>query len=117
MAVNVMNRRILMTQALASGGAPAGYVGPGDVVSGATAWWGLRAYSSATTGGNLVDVFGNTTSTAFTFVSKSDGTIELSAGGAAAFIAGNSGSGNMVATKMYDQTGNGHDMTATGGNT
>jgi hypothetical protein len=28
-------------------GNPATYVGPGDVVSGATFWWGLRAYSAA----------------------------------------------------------------------
>lgn len=28
----------------------AAYVGPGDVVSGAVAWWGLRAYSAATAG-------------------------------------------------------------------
>jgi hypothetical protein len=118
MAVNVMNRRILMTQALASGGAPAGYVGPGDVVSGATAWWGFRAYNNAVAlaGGNLVDIFGSNTGTTFTFVSKTDGTIELVAGGAAAFLAANPGNTSVV-VKVYDQTGNGHHMTATGAQT
>jgi hypothetical protein len=103
----------LWGDAKVSGGG-GGYVGPGDIVSGASAWWGLRAYSNATKGGNAVDVFGNTTSTTFTFVTKSDGTLELSAGGAAAFIAGNSGVLNMRITQLYDQTGNGHPMTATG---
>jgi hypothetical protein len=93
----------------------AGYTGPGDVVSGTTAWWGMRAYSNATTGGNAIDVFGNSTLITFTFVTKSDGTLELSAGGASTFISANGG--GLVITKFYDQTGNGHDMTASGGNT
>ena len=37
------------------GGAPA-YSGPGDVVSGAKAWWGLRAYNSAAKGTPAVNV-------------------------------------------------------------
>lgn len=32
------------------------YVGPGDVISGASAFWGLRAYSAATAGSNAADV-------------------------------------------------------------
>ena len=34
----------------------AGYTGPGDIVSGAVAWYGLRAYSSAQTGGTTKSV-------------------------------------------------------------
>src|SRR6185312_1795341 len=34
----------------AKAAAVAGYQGPGDVVSGALAWWGLRCYSAAYTG-------------------------------------------------------------------
>jgi hypothetical protein len=95
--------------------APVGYQGPGDVVSGATAWWGLRAYSNATAGTNAIDVAGVNTSTTFTFVTKAaDGTLELSAGGAAAFITANSGANNMLISKLYDQTGNGHHATAAG---
>ena len=38
--------------------APAGvsYTGPGNVVSGASAWWGLRAYNAADLGNNLINV-------------------------------------------------------------
>lgn len=36
------------------------YVGPGDVVSGAKAWYGLRAYSSATRGTKAVNVCNST---------------------------------------------------------
>lgn len=34
----------------------ASYTGPGDVVNGASAWWGLRCYNSAYTG-NVADVY------------------------------------------------------------
>ena len=36
--------------------AAVGYTGPGDVVSGATAWYGLRAYSAAKAGGKSVNI-------------------------------------------------------------
>ena len=36
--------------------ASASYTGPGDVTSGALAWWGLRAYSSATRGTKAANV-------------------------------------------------------------
>lgn len=97
----------------AAGGGGGGYTGPGDLQSGASAWWGLRAYSNATTTASAVDVFGLSTTTTFTFVTKADGTLELSAGGAAAFLAANVG--NMLVTKLYDQTGNGHHMIGSGG--
>ena len=32
------------------------YTGPGDVISGAKAWWGLRAYSAATAGIRYLNV-------------------------------------------------------------
>lgn len=35
---------------------PSSYTGPGDVVSGAKAWWGLRAYSAATAGNKIANV-------------------------------------------------------------
>jgi hypothetical protein len=43
---------ILASQVAAS----ASYTGPGDVTSGALAWWGLRAYSSATRGTKAANV-------------------------------------------------------------
>lgn len=39
----------------APGGGAASYTGPGDIDT-FTAWWGLRAYSSATRGNNLIEV-------------------------------------------------------------
>ena len=43
-------------------GGSAGYVGPGDVVSGAWGWWGLRCYNAAYSG-NVADVFDTATGT------------------------------------------------------
>ncbi len=42
------------------GGAGATYTGPGDVVSGATFWYGLRAYSAADRGTHVANVCNNT---------------------------------------------------------
>ena len=39
----------------ATGAAPT-YVGPGDVVSSASAWYGLRAYNAADRGNKLADI-------------------------------------------------------------
>jgi hypothetical protein len=89
------------------------YSGPGNITT-FVAWWGLRAYSAAAIGGSAVDVYGSTTATTFTFVTKAGGGLELSAGGAAAFLSGNTGAGNMLVQKLYDQTGNGHHITITG---
>ena len=36
--------------------AAAGYTGPGDIVSGAKVWYGLRAYNAADRGNKLVNV-------------------------------------------------------------
>lgn len=54
---------------LGAPGGAAAYSGPGDVVSGALAWWGLRCYNNAYSG-NVADVWdaatGNTTETLLT---------------------------------------------------
>ena len=39
---------------------PAGYSGPGDVVTGAVAWYGLRAYNAASLGNAAVNVCNST---------------------------------------------------------
>ena len=36
--------------------AAAAYAGPGNVISGASAWWGLRGYSAAAVGANAVQL-------------------------------------------------------------
>lgn len=43
-------------------GGGGGYVGPGDAITGAIAWWGLRCYNTAYTG-NVADVFDSSTGT------------------------------------------------------
>jgi hypothetical protein len=79
-----------------------GYVGPGDVVAGAIAWWGLRAYTNASIGGNVVNIRRSSDNTSKTFVSLAGGGINT----IDAFFDGS----NYFVTTLYDQTGNGHDM-------
>lgn len=62
----------LLTRGVGSGGtggAAATYQGPGDIISGALAWWGLRCYNAAYAG-NVADVWdgatGSTTETLLT---------------------------------------------------
>lgn len=45
-----------VTMTGAGKGSPASYIGPGDISSGAYAWWGLRAYSAATAGTKAANV-------------------------------------------------------------
>jgi hypothetical protein len=37
-----------------------GYTGPGDIVSGATAWWGIRAYKTAGLGTKVANICNST---------------------------------------------------------
>src|SRR5665213_385939 len=83
----------------ASGGPT--YTGPGDVVGSATAWWGLRAYSAATIGGNVVDIKRASDNTTQTFVSLTTGALDVAS--IATFLTSTTG----VVTKLYDQTGHG----------
>jgi Concanavalin A-like lectin/glucanases superfamily len=97
-------------------GAPSsGYQGPGDVVSGALAWWGVRCYNTAYAG-NVMDITdtstGNTTGTRLQC--SSGGTVSaLVSGSACTFVTGNACStlATTCATscnveKLYDQSGN-----------
>jgi hypothetical protein len=94
----------------ASGG---GYTGPGDVVSGAYAWWGLRCYNNAYSGlvADITDASsGNTTGTR---LQCSSGTVSaVVSGSACTFVTGNACSSlattcasscNVVT--LYDQSG------------
>jgi len=92
-------------------GAPAAgvsYTGPGDVVSGATAWWGLRGYSAAySTGSNSAVVVCN----AATFTTCS--TINILSNGKfdTATASGSSACASTCVVKSFtDQTGNGATM-------
>ena len=85
------------------GSPPPAYTGPGDVVSGAVAWWGLRCYNNAYSG-NVADIWdsatGNTTETLLTC--SSGGTINQTINALSVTCA--------VACKvktLYDQSGAG----------
>jgi hypothetical protein len=86
--------------------APAGYVGAGDVVAGATAWWGLRGYNAAVSNGTTkaVNIRRASDNTTQDFVILSNGSLDVAS--IATFISGTTG----FVTKLYDQTGNGNDL-------
>lgn len=80
------------------------YVGPGDIVSGAAAWYGLRAYSAAARGGNVCDIVRASDSASQTFISLADGSLDVAS--IASFLAATTGK----VSKLYDQTGQGWDV-------
>ena len=88
------------------------YSGPGDVVSGASAWWGLRAYSSATKGNRIANICN---STGGVDVACADISSDSTTGALApATIGGITCPGaNCTVKVLYDQTGNGVDLTQT----
>lgn len=84
------------------------YVGPGDVVSGATGWWGLRAYSAATIGVNAIRLREDGGNTQQDFVTTATG-LDLSA------IAAFKGANNLFVVKIYDQVSTADFTQATAG--
>ncbi len=90
-----------------------GYTGPGDAVSGAVAWWGLRCYNNAYSGpvADITDAStGNTTGTRLQCLSGT--LVSLSSGSACTFVTGNACSplATTCATscnieELYDQSG------------
>lgn len=85
--------------------AAAAYVGPGDVVSGATAWYGLRAYSNATKGSNAIRIRRISDNSEQDFVTLSTGALDIAS--IATFLSATSGK----IVSVYDQTGNGNTLT------
>jgi len=81
------------------------YVGPGDVVGGATAWWGLRAYSNANIGTNCVRLREDGGNTEQDFVTMLNGGLDLAA------IAAFKGANNLFVVTLYDQSGSGNNLT------
>jgi hypothetical protein len=81
------------------------YTGPGDVIAGATAWWGLRAYSAAAIGSNAVRIIRASDSTQQNFVTLADGSVDVAS--ITSFL--NATTGKVVT--LFDQTGNGFDAT------
>lgn len=83
---------------------PVVYAGPGDIVLGARAWWGLRAYSNATIGINAVRLRRGSDNAEQDFTTVTGGGIDLSG------INSFRGAANVFVAKLYDQTGGGLDM-------
>lgn len=92
---------------IGGGGPAAGYVGPGDVVTGATAWYGLRGYNAAvstpgtTNAVKLRRASDNTTSNIVILASG-----DLDTATAATFCNATS----CFVDTLYDQTGGGRDV-------
>lgn len=93
-------------RAAIDGGGVAAYVGPGDVIASATAWWGLRGYTAAySTGSNpAADVCDSATGlTCVTANITSGGNLDTSGLGTVCAVA-------CRVKKLYDQTGNGFHL-------
>lgn len=90
----------------AFGGGAAAYQGPGDVASGAAAWWGFRAYNVAyATGSNpaaIIDRLSDHTTQTINILN----TGYFDAASAATFCAATT----CVVNQLYDQTGNGNHL-------
>lgn len=83
------------------------YTGPGDIVSGADAWWGLRAYGAATAGTKAIRLARASDGAQENISTLSNGNLDTST--AATFCA----STTCTIITWYDQTGNGFDVTQT----
>jgi hypothetical protein len=86
--------------------AAAAYSGPGDIVSGALVWCGLRAYTLASIGNDCCIIERASDSTQQTFVTVAGGGVDTAA--IATFLTATSG----VVVQLHDQTGNGNHMKA-----
>lgn len=97
-----------MPIAALSGGLPS-YTGPGDIVSGATAWYGLRAYSAAvaaTGTQKAVNIRASGDNATTDILILPTGKLDVAT--AAAFQTAHGG--NLFVTAAYDQTWNSNDI-------
>jgi len=84
------------------------YQGPGDIVSGANGWWGLRAYNNAAAaaGSNAIELVNQATGATQNIAVTASG--DLNAAAAQTFCAG----ATCTIAIWYDQSGHGDNMTA-----
>jgi hypothetical protein len=75
------------------------YQGPGDIVTGAIGWWGLRAYSSTTAGTKAVRLRRDSDQAEQDFNTLASGSLDT------ASIATFKGSANLFVVDLYDQAG------------
>lgn len=81
------------------------YIGPGDVVSGAVAWWGLRAYSAAKTGTKIANVCNSGDANCADINSLSNGNFDVTTAQGSPLNCGGAG-GTCTIKTLYDQSGN-----------
>lgn len=93
------HRRVDIPYHVVPGIEPEQYVGPGDVVSGALGWWGLRAYSEATKETAAVRIRRASDNAEQDFETLSDGTLDRAS--IQTFLASTTG----VFVTFYDQSG------------
>jgi hypothetical protein len=82
------------------------YTGPGDIVSGAQAWWGLRAYSAATAGTKAINIRASGDNATTDINTLANGDLDVATVSSFLGIHG----GNAFVTKLYEQTGGGADQ-------
>jgi hypothetical protein len=94
------------------------YQGPGDLVAGATAWYGLRAYDGAVadTNGKLINITRSSDSSTCDVLSGTSGAMGLTANCSSGGNNGETpqtycGTATCTANTIYDQTGNGNTVT------
>lgn len=80
------------------------YTGPGDIVASATAWWGLRAYTTASIGSNVIKLCRSSDSATQNFVCLATGALDV------ASINTFKGADTLTVDTLYDQTGNGNHL-------
>lgn len=90
-------------------GTPPPFQGPGDVVAGASMWWGLRAYNAAYAMGSnpaadICDVSTGLTCTTINILANGSFDAATAQASASCAVACN-------VSKLYDQTGNGNHIT------
>lgn len=92
---------------IVSGGVT-GYQGPGDIVSGALAWWGLRGYNAATTG-TIATICDATTGLVCVSATWSGGVLTLPTVGG---VLCNNTTNVCEVAELFDQSGNTNCTTA-----
>lgn len=82
------------------------YVGPGDIVSSAFGWWGLRGYNGAYSG-NVADICDSATGVVCATITWNGLALVIPTIGG---VACNNSTNICVIATLYDQSGNGHNM-------
>jgi hypothetical protein len=82
-----------------------GYTGPGDVVSGAYAWWGLRAYNAAKAGTKAANICNSGDANCADVNTLSNGNFDVTTAQGSPLNCGGTG-GTCTIKVLYDQSGN-----------